>query len=105
MMVLIGLLIEFIKKLNNKFMKKLIQKFKNWKPIHLCWLFQKYGWKIPKYLIGSSSSSSSSLSSSSSSTSSSSTSSSSTSHYASPLDVTWGKETPATGDGLKWTNL
>ena len=26
--------------------------FRNWKPIHLCWWFIKYGWKIPKYLIG-----------------------------------------------------
>lgn len=37
-------------------MKKLFEKFKhwfkNWKPIHLCWWFEKYGWKIPKYLIG-----------------------------------------------------
>ena len=24
----------------------------NWKPIHLCWLFLKIGWKIPKYFIG-----------------------------------------------------
>ena len=24
----------------------------NWKPIHLCWLFRKFGWPIPKYLIG-----------------------------------------------------
>lgn len=23
-----------------------------WKPIHLCWLFIKMGWKIPKYFIG-----------------------------------------------------
>ena len=28
------------------------RKLENWKPIHLCWLFEKYGWKIPKYLIG-----------------------------------------------------
>ena len=25
---------------------------RTWKPIHLCWLFKKKGWKIPKYLIG-----------------------------------------------------
>ncbi len=24
----------------------------NWKPIHLCWLFIRRGWKIPKYFIG-----------------------------------------------------
>ena len=23
-----------------------------WKPIHLCWLFIRMGWKIPKYFIG-----------------------------------------------------
>jgi len=25
---------------------------KSWKPIHLCWLFEKYGLAVPKYLIG-----------------------------------------------------
>lgn len=25
---------------------------KSWKPIHLCWLFEKYGFAVPKYLIG-----------------------------------------------------
>ena len=25
---------------------------KEWKPIHLCWWFEKHGWKVPKYLIG-----------------------------------------------------
>lgn len=30
----------------------LSNKLKKWKPIHLCWLFEKYGLPIPKYLIG-----------------------------------------------------
>jgi hypothetical protein len=25
---------------------------KTWKPIHLCWWFEKHSWKIPKYFIG-----------------------------------------------------
>jgi hypothetical protein len=32
--------------------KKLKRRFELWKPIHLCWWFEKHGWKIPKYLIG-----------------------------------------------------
>ncbi len=51
-------------------MIKLFEKLKNWKPIHLCWLYKRMGWKIPKYLIGVSSSSSSSSCSSSSCSSS-----------------------------------
>ena len=27
-------------------------RFKAWKPIHLCWWFEKHGWSIPPYLIG-----------------------------------------------------
>ena len=23
-----------------------------WKPIHLCWLFNRMGWRIPKYFVG-----------------------------------------------------
>lgn len=33
-------------------MKKFLEWFKNWKPIHLCWLFKKIGLPIPQYLIG-----------------------------------------------------
>lgn len=34
------------------FLSKIKRWFKYWKPIHLCWLFEKYGIPIPKYLIG-----------------------------------------------------
>ena len=29
-----------------------LKKLENWKPIHLCWLFKRMGWKIPRYFIG-----------------------------------------------------
>ena len=39
-------------------MKKILKLFHNflltWKPIPLCWWFEKHNWKIPKYLIGKS---------------------------------------------------
>ena len=28
----------------------LSRKLRNWRPIHLCWLFREKGWKIPAYL-------------------------------------------------------
>ena len=94
-------------------MRKLLEKLKKWKPIHLCWLFQKYGITIPPYLIGqsssSSSSSSSSFSSSSSSSSFSSSSSSSSSFSSSSssaLNTGW-KNPTATGIGTgynEWTD-
>ena len=31
---------------------KFIYWLETWKPIHLCWLFDLMGWKIPKYFIG-----------------------------------------------------
>lgn len=37
-------------------LKKLHNLLLNWKPIPLCWWFEKHGWKIPKYLIGAGSS-------------------------------------------------
>jgi len=37
----------FLDKLHN-FNKRL----KQWKPIHLCWLFEKYGLPVPPYFIG-----------------------------------------------------
>lgn len=38
-----------------KWLKRLKQIFLEWeksKPIHLCWWFEKHGWKIPKYFVG-----------------------------------------------------
>jgi len=34
-------------------LKRFKQWFRDWKPIHLCWWFRKHGWRVPKYLIGS----------------------------------------------------
>jgi len=31
---------------------RFIHWLETWKPIHLCWLYIRMGWKIPKYLIG-----------------------------------------------------
>ena len=39
-------------KINKKYIKKLHSKLKLWKPIHLCWLFEKFDLPIPPYLIG-----------------------------------------------------
>lgn len=33
-------------------MRRLHSRLKNWKPIHLCWLFKRLGFPIPPYLIG-----------------------------------------------------
>lgn len=50
-----------------------------WKPIHLCWWFEKHGLPVPRYFIGLTTTSTSHSTSSSSSSSTSSTSTSSTS--------------------------
>ncbi|KPL05613.1 hypothetical protein AMJ85_11590, partial [candidate division BRC1 bacterium SM23_51] len=32
-----------------------ISKFlREWKPIHLCWWFEKHGWPVPPYFVGTS---------------------------------------------------
>ena len=31
---------------------KFIDWLENWKPIHLCWFYERMGWRIPKYFIG-----------------------------------------------------
>lgn len=71
--------------------------FKRWKPIHLCWLFYKYGWKIPPYLIGMTTTSTSSSSSSTRSTSTSSSSVSSSSSSSSSIST-------STTVAISWNN-
>lgn len=41
------------KKLNLK--DRVAYWLRHFKPIHLCWWFEKHGWRVPKYLIGTSS--------------------------------------------------
>jgi len=38
-----------------KFSERLKYWLRHWKPIHLCWWFEKHGWKVPKYFIGATS--------------------------------------------------